>query len=70
MKRVNNFSISNKLPAILLATFMMSITAIIGKLLEVHLFIIIAFAAAAYFASLTFSGGSIIHELRGIAKRA
>ena len=70
MKRVNNFSISNKLPAILLATFMMSITAIIGKLLDVHLFIIIAFAAAAYFASLTFSGGSIIHELRGIAKRA
>jgi len=70
MKRINNFSIASKLPTILLGTFMMTITVVIGKLLGIHLFIIIILAAITYFASLAFSGENILHEFRTSTKKA
>lgn len=64
MKRINNFSVFKKLPPILLATFMMTIVVIIGKILGFNILLIIALSATTYFASLRFSGENMLTELK------
>ena len=68
MKKINSFNIFQKLPVILLATFMMSVATIIGKLLDIHILIIIPIAVAAYFGSLAFSGERVLDEILGRKK--
>ena len=64
MKRINEFSVSKKIPMILLATFMMSIATIIAKIMELHVLVIIPVAVIAYFASLSYSGENLLKQLR------
>lgn len=63
-KRINNFTVANRLPTILLATLMMSVVAVIGKLIDLHILLIIPLAAMAYFTSLTVSGDNVFRELK------
>ena len=64
MKKIVNFSIIRKLPNILLATTMMTITVILLKQFNTHIIIVIIIATLTYVASLMFSGENPFRHMK------
>ena len=69
MRKINYFSVADKLPLILLATFMMSVSILLLLQFNVNILIIVPIAVLAYFGSLAFSGESPLRQIREIARR-
>jgi len=64
MKQISPFRIANRMPHILLATFMMATATILASQMGLHIILVVTLAVLAYFGSLTFSGESPLRHFR------
>lgn len=68
MKHINNFSVTQELRLIVLATFMMGVTIVLARQIGLPFLLVLPLAILAYFGSLIWSGENIILRIRGALK--
>ncbi|MBI2595040.1 MAG: flippase [Candidatus Colwellbacteria bacterium] len=68
MKRINNFSVLKEMRLILLASFMMSVTIILARQINLPFLLVIPLAIGAYFGSLLWSDENIVSRIRETLK--
>lgn len=68
MKRINDFSVLKEMRLILLASFMMSVTIILARQINLPFLLVIPLAIGTYFGSLLWSDENIVAKIRATLK--